>query len=126
MNPHDAPAKLNSNVARPVSEHSQPNVARALRLTPFFLLLLACAGTLGQTKAPKEEYVRVSAPKPLTFDELVELEKIDKPNAKLAARLDQLLHTPFLSNEAFYAGAKPNRPSSEALGPFLRATMWNI
>jgi hypothetical protein len=36
-----------------------------------------------------------------------------------------LLHIPFLSNETF-DGAKPNRPSSEALGPFLRATMWNI
>ena len=126
MTPHNPPAKLKANVAQPVSEHSQPNAARAVRLTPFFLVLLVCAGSLGQTKAAKEEYIRVSAPKPLTFDELVELEKIDKPNAKLAARLDQLLHTPFLSNEAFYAGAKPNRPSSEALGPFLRATMWNI
>jgi len=126
MTPHNPPAKLKANVAQPVSEHSQPNAARAVRLTPFFLVLLVCAGSLGQTKAAKEEYIRVSAPKPLTFDELVELEKIDQPNAKLAARLDQLLHTPFLSNEAFYAGAKPNRPSSEALGPFLRATMWNI
>jgi hypothetical protein len=27
---------------------------------------------------------------------------------------------------AFYSGAKPNRPSSQALGPFLRATTWNI
>jgi len=126
MTPHNPPAKLKANVAQPVSEHSQPNAARAVRLTPFFLVLLVCAGSLGQTKAAKDEYIRVSAPKPLTFDELVELEKIDKPNAKLAARLDQLLHTPFLSNEAFYAGAKPNRPSSEALGPFLRATMWNI
>jgi endonuclease/exonuclease/phosphatase family metal-dependent hydrolase len=126
MSANESPAKLELNVAQPLSERSQPNGTRARRLTPFFLLLLACAGTLGQTKAAKEEYVRVSAPKPLTFDELVELEKIDEPNAKLAARLDQLLHTPFLSNEAFFNGAKPNRPSSEALGPFLRATMWNI
>lgn len=90
------------------------------------MLLLLCAGALGQTRAGKEDYVRLSAPKLLTFDELVELEKTEEPSAPLAARLDQLLHTPFLSNEAFYGGAKPNRPSSEALGPFLRATMWNI
>ena len=90
------------------------------------LLLLLCAGTLCQTRTAKEEYVRLSTPKLLTFDELVELEKTDELNAQLAARLDQLLHTPFLSNEAFYGGAKPNRPSSEALGPFIRATMWNI
>jgi len=70
--------------------------------------------------------VRLSAPALLTFDKLVELEKTDEPSAELAARLDQLLHTPFLSNEAFYGGAKPNRPLSETLGPFIRATMWNI
>jgi hypothetical protein len=68
----------------------------------------------------------MSTPKLLTFEELVELEKTDEPSKQLAARLDQLLRTPFLSNEAFYAGAKPKRPSSEAMGPFLRATMWNI
>ncbi len=56
----------------------------------------------------------------------MQLEKIDDPSPELAIRLDQLLHTPFLSNEAFYGGAKPIRPSSETLGPFLRATMWNI
>jgi hypothetical protein len=94
--------------------------------TASFLLLLICVRGLGQTRTAKEEYVRLSTPKLLTFDELVELEKTEKPDAQLAARLDQLLHTPFLSNEAFYSGAKPNRPSSEALGPFLRATMWNI
>jgi endonuclease/exonuclease/phosphatase family metal-dependent hydrolase len=94
--------------------------------TTGFLLLTVCAGTLGQTGAGKEEYVRLSEPKLLSFDELVELEKTDEPSAELAGRLDQLLHTPFLSNEAFYGGAKPNRPSSEALGPFIRATMWNI
>ena len=84
------------------------------------------SSTLGQTRAGKEDYVRLSAPKLLTFEQLVELEKTDEPSEQLAARLDQLLRTPFLSNEAFYEGAKPKRPSSEAMGPFLRATMWNI
>jgi endonuclease/exonuclease/phosphatase family metal-dependent hydrolase len=90
------------------------------------LLLLVCMGALGQSPTGKQEYARQSAPQLLTFDELVQLEKTDDPSADLAARLDQLLHTPFLSNEAFYSGAKPNRPSSDALGPFLRATTWNI
>jgi endonuclease/exonuclease/phosphatase family metal-dependent hydrolase len=114
---------------RSVRKPSCPSFAytpHRLGWTACLLLLLLCAGTLGQTHAGKEEYVRLSTPKLLTFDELVELEKTDEPNAQLAARLDQLLHTPFLSNEAFYGGAKPNRPSSEALGPFIRATMWNI
>ncbi len=76
--------------------------------TASFLLLLVCAGTPGHTRAGKDEYVRLPTPKLMTFDELVELEKTDEPSAELAARLDQLLHTAFLSNEAFYDGAKPN------------------
>jgi endonuclease/exonuclease/phosphatase family metal-dependent hydrolase len=126
MNPHASPEELKSEPGRPVRKPSRPSIALTIGWVSVLLLLFVCAIALGQTKATKEEYVRVSAPKPLTFDALVELEKIDEPNAQLAARLDQLLHTPFLSNEAFYGGAKPNHPSSEALGPFLRATMWNI
>jgi endonuclease/exonuclease/phosphatase family metal-dependent hydrolase len=78
------------------------------------------------TRGGEPEFTRLSKPELLTFDELVQLEKTDDPDAKLAARLNQLLHTPFLSNEAYLSGARPNRPSSDALGPFLRATMWNI
>jgi endonuclease/exonuclease/phosphatase family metal-dependent hydrolase len=126
MNPHDGAERLRFGAAKSVRKPPRSRFAHQLGWTVGPLLLLLCAGTLGQTRPGKEGYVRLSTPKLLTFDELVELEKADEPNAQLAARLDQLLHTPFLSNEAFYGGAKPNRPSSEALGPFLRATMWNI
>jgi len=85
---------------------------------------------LAQTKMPigagQPKLTRLSKPELLTFDELVQLEKKDDPQPKLAARLNQLLHTPFISNEASLSGAKPNHPSSETLGPFIRATMWNI
>jgi endonuclease/exonuclease/phosphatase family metal-dependent hydrolase len=76
--------------------------------------------------AGEPEFTRLSKPELLTFDELVQLEKTDDPDANLAARLNELLHTPFVSNEAYFTGAKPNRPSTDALGPFIRATMWNI
>ena len=79
---------------------------------------------IAQTEKP--EVSRPSKPELLSFDELVQLEKTDDPDPKLAARLNQLLHTPFISNEAYLSGAKPNRPSSDALGPFIRATTWNI
>ena len=76
--------------------------------------------------AAQGDFVRFSKPELLTFDELVDLEKNDPPPAALAEKLEHLLTTPFLSNEAHFNGAKPKRPSSTELGPFLRAICWNI
>jgi len=76
--------------------------------------------------AAEAEYVRFSKPDLLTFEELVELEKNDPPTAALAEKLNHLLTTPILSNEAYLKGAKPKRPSSPELGPFLRVICWNI
>jgi endonuclease/exonuclease/phosphatase family metal-dependent hydrolase len=89
-------------------------------------LFLTCFVTTGLAQSDKPEFARLAKPELLTFDELVQLEKTDDPDANLAARLHQLLHTPFISNEAYLSGVRPNRPSSDALGPFMRATMWNI
>jgi endonuclease/exonuclease/phosphatase family metal-dependent hydrolase len=89
----------------------------------FFLLVLA---PFHRGLAAQDNFVRSSQPELLTFDELVDLEKNDPPSAVLAERLEHLLTTPFLSNEAYFNGAKPKRPSSPELGPFLRAICWNI
>jgi endonuclease/exonuclease/phosphatase family metal-dependent hydrolase len=126
MKPHDSPKRLRFKGARSVRKPSCRSFAHISGWTTGVLFLLVWSSMLGQTRSGKEDYVRLSTPKLLTFEELVELEKTDEPSKQLADRLDQLLRTPFLSNEAFYAGAKPKRPSSEAMGPFLRATMWNI
>ena len=95
-------------------------------LSPLFTIrgLISSDPALAQAKA-KADFVRFSKPAPLTFNELVELEKNDTPSAPLEAKLQRLLTTPYLSNEAYYQGAKPKRPSTE-LGPLLRAVMWNI
>jgi hypothetical protein len=66
-----------------------------LGCTTGLLFLLVWPGALGQSRSG-EEYVRLSTPKTLTFEELVELEKTDEPSEQLAARLDQLLHTTVL------------------------------
>jgi|HubBroStandDraft_6_1064221.scaffolds.fasta_scaffold01822_6 endonuclease/exonuclease/phosphatase family metal-dependent hydrolase len=89
-------------------------------------LLVATIATIFVAKGEKTDFVRLSKPELLSFDELVQLEKTEKPEGQLADRLTQLLQTPLISNEAYFAGAKPNRPSSDQLGPFIRATMWNI
>jgi endonuclease/exonuclease/phosphatase family metal-dependent hydrolase len=126
MNADDLLEELGLQTAQSVRKRSRCSFTHMLSWVASLLLLLVCAGTPGQTRDAKEEYARLSVPNLLTFDELVQLEKTDEPSAELASRLDQLLHTPFLSNEAFYGGAKPNRPSTDALGPFIRATAWNI
>jgi len=90
-----------------------------------FLLVFGLSVTLlgfAQGKSP----VRFSKPDFLTFDELVELEKNVSLAAPLAAKLERVLTTPIISNEAHFNGAKPKRPTSPELGPFLRAICWNI
>ena len=126
MNSHGSSLELKLKIAQLMSMPWLFRSARMLGWTAGFLLLIVCIRAVGQSPATKDEYIHQSGPHLLTFDELVQLEKTDDPSPELAANLDQLLHTPFISNEAFYAGAKPNRPSSEVLGPFLRATTWNI
>ncbi len=67
-----------------------------------------------------------SGPELLTFDELVTLSDTDQPGAPLVEKLDRLLGTPIVSNQAAAAGAQPHRPSVERLGPVLRVAEWNI
>jgi len=87
---------------------------------------LTCVGISNRGLAATADYTRFSKPDLLTFDELVDLEKNDPPSQALAQKLERLLTTPFLSNEAYFDGAKPKRPSLPELGPYLRVICWNI
>jgi endonuclease/exonuclease/phosphatase family metal-dependent hydrolase len=62
----------------------------------------------------------------LTFEELVELYERDEPSAQLQVKLQKLLTTPFVNNEATANGAQPLKPNSNALGRSLRIAQWNI
>lgn len=65
-------------------------------------------------------------PKTLSFQELITLAAVDPPPAPLAEKLQRLLSTPFISNEAAAGNAEPKRPESPILGPVLRVAEWNI
>jgi endonuclease/exonuclease/phosphatase family metal-dependent hydrolase len=67
-----------------------------------------------------------SAPQPLSFDDLVTLATTDPLPPPLQERLDHLLSTPFISNEATERGAAPKVPQVPLLGPTLRIAEWNI
>ena len=74
--------------------------------------------------AAPQETDAVTAPKLLSFGELVTLSNTDRPATPLAEKLDALLRSPFLSNAA--AGVKPHRPFVAGVGPVLRVASWNI
>ena len=67
-----------------------------------------------------------NGPPLLTFDELVQLYQQDVPQPQLQAKLDRLLSTPFVNNEATTSGVEPLKPSSPVIGKFLRVAEWNI
>lgn len=61
-----------------------------------------------------------------TYEELVELYERDSPSEQLQTKLQKLLITPFVNNEAFAGGARPLKPESLPLGRYLRIAQWNI
>jgi endonuclease/exonuclease/phosphatase family metal-dependent hydrolase len=107
-----------------------PRSQAAVRVTCLvvvasFSVLFALASPR-HSLAAQADFPRSSKPELLTFEELVDLEKNDPPSPALAQKLQQLLTTPFLSNEAYWNGAKPKHPFTPELGPYLRAICWNI
>ncbi len=50
---------------------------------------------------------------------------INQPNP-WPKKLDKLLRTPILSNQAALSGGRPHRPSMDGIGPVLRVASWNI
>jgi endonuclease/exonuclease/phosphatase family metal-dependent hydrolase len=101
-------------------------------LTSLILFLTASLALLflptesRPSRTPGDDFVRFSKPEFLSFDELVEAEQKDPLPPELAKKLEILVTTPIISNEAYYEGAKPKHPSSPELGPYLRAILWNI
>jgi endonuclease/exonuclease/phosphatase family metal-dependent hydrolase len=75
---------------------------------------------------PSHQPRATPAPQFLNFEELVSLSETDHPPVPLAEKLERLLGTPILSNEAALAGARPHRPSVDGIGPVLRVAFWNI
>jgi endonuclease/exonuclease/phosphatase family metal-dependent hydrolase len=70
--------------------------------------------------------VHSSAPELLDYEELVLLSDHPEPDETVAAKLQHLLDTPFIGNNAYFSGITPLRPEFPSLGPSLRAAVWNI
>lgn len=73
-----------------------------------------------------QQYTRYSSPEMFSYEDLVALSQDQQFEPDLAEKLKRITTTPFLSNEAYYRGARPHRPDIEGLGPSLRFVFWNI
>jgi hypothetical protein len=96
-----------------------------------FVLIVAGLVTLYVTRGrigndAAGSYIRLQQPEMLTYDELVALGKSNKDSGGLGGKLRAMTTTPFISNEAYYHGAKPHRPNLNQLGSSLRFLAWNI
>ena len=92
----------------------------------FYLVLTLLLAVLESgSAATKPNYAKYQAPEMFSYEELVTLSSTDPLDSKLADKLKLLTTTPFVSNEAYYAGAKPHKPSLHGT-PSLRVVMWNI
>jgi endonuclease/exonuclease/phosphatase family metal-dependent hydrolase len=90
------------------------------------LLLLSGIALIGVSSLRAQHYVRDSRPDLFSYEELVQL-SLDKPlTPALAEKLHVVTTTPFINNEAYYAGARPRPLEVKGLGPTLRVACWNI
>jgi endonuclease/exonuclease/phosphatase family metal-dependent hydrolase len=99
-----------------------------LKIVPN-ILIAACqlAGAASHVSdKPSADAPLLKSPPTLSFTELVSLASIDPPTAPLQEKLDGLLHTPFISNEATARTVAPKIPVVLPLGPVLRIAEWNI
>lgn len=98
--------------------------------TALFCFALAAAGTAlaRAIELPPvlSGFVLHQEPDFLTFDELKSLVGNPKPGGALGRKLKKFWETPVISNEAFYAGAKPKKPFDPKLGRYMRLVSWNI
>jgi endonuclease/exonuclease/phosphatase family metal-dependent hydrolase len=82
--------------------------------------LLICMSVLAQ------DYISYSAPELLDYDELVQLSKDEEFPPELAQKLENITHQAFVSNEAWYKGARPLELDLPGLGKSMRVVIWNI
>ena len=82
----------------------------------LLLLLLICSRTFAQNK-PGSDYIRSSQPPLLNYKELVALGEQETVDPTLAEKLNTLLTTPFVNNEAYFAEQNLFVPISRAWDP---------
>jgi hypothetical protein len=100
-------------------------VFRASRSALCLGIVLLTATLEADSAAAKPDYKKYQAPEMFSYAELVTLSNTDPLDDVMSGKLKLLTTTPFVSNEAYYAGAKAHNPSLHGT-PSLRVVFWNI
>jgi endonuclease/exonuclease/phosphatase family metal-dependent hydrolase len=109
--------------ARSVNANRPAGVVTLAGQVVLLLMVISCLSASAQND---QAYTRSSQPPLLSYQELVTLGKEETVNPALAAKVQTLLTTPFVNNEAYLSGTKPLRPEVKGMGPSLRLVEWNI
>jgi endonuclease/exonuclease/phosphatase family metal-dependent hydrolase len=96
------------------------------RGTGLYVLLAIFVILIGSKLLNAQDYVRSSEPQLFSYDELVQLSLEQQMSPQLAEKLQLLMTTPFINNEAYLNGARPRPLAVAGLGPCLRVAFWNI
>jgi endonuclease/exonuclease/phosphatase family metal-dependent hydrolase len=110
---------------RSISLNKSLGAAMAAGQVVLLLMLTSNHPASAQTDQAAD-YTRSSQPPLLTYQELVTLGEQETVDPALAAKVQTLLTTPFVNNEAYFSGTKPLRPDIKGMGPSLRLVEWNI
>jgi endonuclease/exonuclease/phosphatase family metal-dependent hydrolase len=108
-----------------LSLNAHLGAAVVVRQVVLLLLATLCSSASAQND-PATDYTHSSQPPLLNYQELVTLTKQETLDPALAAKVQTLLTTPFVNNEAFFGGTKPLRPDIKGMGPSLQLVEWNI
>ncbi len=94
------------------------------RLSALILTAAMTASIFGDTKeSPIAVY---DAPETLSYNEIASIDSPAGVSAALKPKLDLLMVTPFISNEAHLSNSAPEPQRSDKLGAFIRIGFWNI
>ena len=96
------------------------------RVTFVHFLIAIALISIVTSALSAQEYVRDSAPKLFSYDELLELSKDQAMSPELAEKLRLVTTTPFINNEAYLGGTRAKPLAVAILGPSLRVALWNI
>jgi endonuclease/exonuclease/phosphatase family metal-dependent hydrolase len=110
---------------RTVSVNAHFGAAVVVGPVVLLLMVILCSSASAQND-PATDYTRSSQPPLLSYQELVTLGKEETVDPALTAKVQTLLTTPFVNNEAYLSGTKPLRPDVKGMGPSLRLVEWNI